>query len=209
MKHSPFHKFHSSCFYSFSYEIRAGDHRLDTLENTQQTVSAEKIVYHQAFDPDTFINDIALIKLQKPAELNKFVRAVCLPSQDGGDLAIPGKYGYATGWGYTKAREVSHSNTLQYSSFTIQSNPVCRDSTSYGYFPRAMFCAGDGGGKKGSCYGDAGGAFVREEKRADGYRWVVTGIDSWGEACVQRNKYGYYTRVYSYIGWINKTVREN
>ncbi|XP_044179765.1 sushi, von Willebrand factor type A, EGF and pentraxin domain-containing protein 1-like isoform X5 [Acropora millepora] len=192
-----------------NYEIRAGDHRLDTMENTQQTISAEKIVYHQAFDPDTYMNDIALIKLQKPAELNKFVRAVCLPSQDGGDLAIPGKYGYATGWGYTKAREVSYSNTLQYSSFTIQSNSVCRYSTSYPYFSRVMFCAGDGGGKKGSCYGDAGGAFVREEKRGDGYRWVVTGIDSWGEACVQRNKYGYYTRVYSYINWINKTVREN
>ncbi|XP_068692878.1 complement C1r subcomponent-like [Montipora foliosa] len=191
--------------YPHNLKIIVGDHKLDTLENTQQEIFA-KAVHHPDFDFGTYENDIALVKLQKPVELGKFVRTVCLPSKNGGDLAIPGRYGYVTGWGYTRATRPS--NTLRYLSMPIQSNSLCRESTSYPYFSRAMFCAGDGKGKKGTCNGDGGGAFVREQRRGNGYRWVATGIDSWGEGCTRKFKYGYYTRVYSYVDWINKTMTE-
>ena len=54
-----------------------------------------------------------------------------------------------------------------------------------------------------------GGAFVREGKRGDKYRWIVTGLVSWGEGCAQENQYGYYTRVYPFIDWIKKVVAKN
>ena len=46
-----------------------------------------------------FVNDIALVKLKEHVELGKFVRTVCLPKKDEGDMATPAKYGYVSGWG--------------------------------------------------------------------------------------------------------------
>ena len=68
-------------------------------------------------------------------------------------------------------------------------------------------CVGDGKGGNDTCHG--GGAFVREGKRCDKYRWIVTGLVSWGEGCAQENQYGYYTRVYPFIDWIKKVVAKN
>ena len=69
------------------------------------------------------------------------------------------------------------------------------------------FCVGDGKGGNDICHD--GGAFVREGKRGDKYRWNVTGLLSWGEGCAQENQYGYYTRVYPFIDWIKKVVAKN
>lgn len=37
-------------------------------------------------------------------------------------------------------------------------------------------------------------------------RWLVIGIVSWAEGCAQRDKYVYYTREYSFLDWINRTI---
>lgn len=73
------------------------------------------------------------------------------------------------------------------------------------------FCAGDGRGRSGHCVGDAAGAFVREEQRADKKRWAwdATGLISWGEGCAQKNKNDYYTRVYPFIDLTGKKMEEN
>ena len=71
------------------------------------------------------------------------------------------------------------------------------------------FCAGDGKGGNDTCRGHGGGAFVREVKRGDDFRWVATGLVSWGEGCAQKDHYEYYTRVFSFIDWIKKTMEDN
>ena len=70
------------------------------------------------------------------------------------------------------------------------------------------FRAGDGKGGSDTCQGDSGGAFVREIRRRRKLQWVVAGTVSWGEGCAQKDKYGYYTRVYPFIDWIKKTMEE-
>lgn len=76
------------------------------------------------------------------------------------------------------------------------------------YNSTVTFCAGDGQGVKDTCTGDSGGAFVRESRGGDGYRWIAAGLVSWGEGCAQKNQYAYYTRVYPFIDWINKIMNE-
>ena len=199
------------------YKIKAGDHRLNKIEKSEQEIVPERIIHHPEYNNRDLLNDIALVKLGEKVELGPSVRTVCLPKQGEGDLAIPGKHGYATGWGATKAvkrgekpeKDDRVSNVLKYSSYPIQMDSLCSNATTETFQPEVSFCAGDGKGENDTCRGDSGGAFVREGIREDGHRWVATGIVSWGEGCAQKNKYGYYTRVYTYIDWIKKTMKEN
>ncbi|XP_067016854.1 CUB and sushi domain-containing protein 1-like isoform X2 [Acropora muricata] len=197
------------------FRVSAGEYRLDQLEKSQQDISPEKIVPHDKYVKENYLNDIALIKLENKVELGRFVRTVCLPSKEKKDLALAKKYGYVSGWGAKKVlrpvdnpKPADYPNQLRHASFQIQDNTICQNSTEYTFEPDAMFCAGDGKGGSDACTGDSGGAFVREENIGDRYRWVAAGIVSWGEGCAQRNKYGFYTRVYSYIDWIEKTMAE-
>ena len=198
--------------------MTVGDHHLGRDEKSQIDVEVMKIFVHQDYDDGKITNDIALVKLDKEVELGPFVRTLCIPDKDKGDLAIVKKYGIATGWGVTQAlkplqvpkEHKRYSDRLQYSAFTIQSDQLCANkSAEYFFNSTVTFCAGDGKGGNDTCKGDSGGAFVREAKRGDDFRWVATGLISWGEGCAQKDKYGYYTRVYSFIDWIKKTMEDN
>lgn len=200
------------------YFLQIGYHTLLQKEESELRIGAENICIHPNFTHATYDNDIALIKLRTEVKLGKFVRTVCLPQKQEGDLAIPRKYGLVTGWGATKALKIGqvltytdtyrYSNILQYSSFMIQEDQICQRSTSYRFNSSVTFCAGDGKGGKDTCNGDSGGPFVRESRREDGYRWIATGLVSWGEGCAQKDKFTFDTRVYPFIDWIKKTMDE-
>ena len=190
---------------------------MEKVEKSEQEITPENIYVHQEYKDKDFVNDIALVKLKLKMEFGKFVRTVCLPTKDEKDLAIPEKYGIATGWGATKALKPEekpaeadrYSKFLQYSAYMIQRDQLCLNRSVLPFNSTVSFCAGDGKGGNDTCKGDSGGAFVREGKREDGYRWVAVGLVSWGNGCAQKDEYGYYTRVYPYIDWIKKTMEEN
>ena len=196
------------------YLIIAGDHHRSKSETSQQEIVPERIFIHQEFKSSFFVNgDVALIKLSRKVQLNRFVRTVCLPEKDEGDLAIPKTSGIVAGWGVTRALrygEAAHpnetANVLRHAVFTIQSDQPCLNKSILPYNSTMTFCAGNG--KEGSdiCHGDSGGAFVREIRRGPVLQWVAVGIVGWGEGCAQKDKYGYYTRMYPFIDWIKKTM---
>ena len=99
----------------------------------------------------------------------KFVRAVCLPKKD--EPLKPG--------------EVAKIATKG-SSFRIQQDQLCSNKSVIAINSTVSFCTGDGKGGNDTCHGDSGGVFVREARRGDVYRWVATGIVSWGNGCEKR-----------------------
>ena len=166
---------------------------------------------------DTYKNDIALIRLTKPVELNRFVHPICFP-KPGKSYIRAGKITYVQGWGNTR-KQPGHqrigklSQRLKHTWLPIAKENLCKSAVpkNAGYFADSMLCAGDGSGTRDACYGDSGGPLVIYEKITgkDGktiYKWTTVGIVSWGDGCAQKNAYGYFSRLSSYISWVRSIV---
>ena len=138
-------------------------------------------------------NDIALLKID-PATPLEGVPISLGPA----DTQIENLDVLVTGWGVTEYRSTG-SELLQQVAVPSVAEKTCNAQKAYdGAVTDKMFCAGQY--KKDSCQGDSGGpaTVIVQGKR------IQIGIVSWGIGCGQRDKYGVYTRLPLYIGWITQ-----
>ncbi len=156
----------------------------------------ERIVVHEAYDPHTHANDLALLKL-KSATAGKVIPLA------GADTSLkPGQPLEVTGWGAT-AQDGDVSHDLRKASVPYVENATCNEPASYhGTILPGMICAGYQEGGIDSCQGDSGGPLVWRTSAGP----VLVGVVSFGEGCARKLKYGVYTRVSPYRAWINNVV---
>nr|CAH7721652.1 unnamed protein product [Callosobruchus chinensis] len=69
-----------------------------------------------------------------------------------------------------------------------------------------MLCAGWASGRADTCAGDSGGGLMCALKHNRKTVYSIQGITSFGDGCGLKNKYGIYTTVFNYIGWINYVI---
>jgi hypothetical protein len=74
-----------------------GDLNLKLTNDGAQPVNylVEEVIRHPQYKPPAKYNDIALLKLDHPVELNEFIRPACLHTTD----TFPINKTVATGWG--------------------------------------------------------------------------------------------------------------
>jgi transmembrane serine protease 3 len=184
--------------------VSAGAHDLYRPTANQQTVPASKVVYHERYNPDTTLNDIAIIKLAKPIKFTSAVQPACLPSP--GEVVGENIEGTVAGWGLTREGGYDTSSILlQVGVPTIGGRQCAESYRSQGIAidNSAMLCAGYKQGGKDACQGDSGGPYVL--KGANGY--VLQGVVSFGVGCARAGLPGVYARVSNYIPWINQTIK--
>ncbi|MCH7801533.1 MAG: serine protease, partial [Chloroflexi bacterium] len=171
-------------------DVQAGIHALSSNAGQRRDVSS--IVVHPSYNPTTFDNDIALVKLSSPVTLDSTVSTIVPLTPEDGSLANPGVTATVTGWGTTSSGGL-FSDDLRQVEVPIVSTSDCNSSASYnGAITANMLCAGsieDGG--IDSCQGDSGGPLVVP----DGAGWRLAGVVSWGTGCALPQKPGVYTRV--------------
>ena len=132
-----------------------------------------------------------MIKLKKPLQFTKYVKAACLPSNtttfDSSTLC------YLAGWGNTvNTSDYHRSPILREVRLQIVPSKDCNNSTAYnGIIPKRFVCAGYSKGGKDGCYGDSGAPLTCNIQG----RWTVVGIMSWGAGCGKPNRYGVYSNV--------------
>ncbi|XP_074633753.1 zinc metalloproteinase nas-15-like [Acropora palmata] len=180
-----------------SYSLTLGDHNHNSNEGTEQTIRASRVIKHPQYRGSN--NDIALLKLSRPARINDRVSPACLPEAN--YIVPPGTTCYITGWG--KTHNQNSPSILQQAKITPVSEADCKKKN--GYITKAMVCAGVKGTKLGGCYGDSGGPFVC--RNSAGGPWVLHGAVSWGSrSCDATVKYTVFARVSVFREWIDKYI---
>nr|XP_006129070.1 trypsin-like [Pelodiscus sinensis] len=184
------------CVLRGTTSIRVGEYNLRQMDESEQVKMAAKSVAHPNYNPATKDNDIMLIKLSSPVQLNNNVHPIALASS----AAPAGIVCLVSGWGTTTTpKPASFPALLQCANLEIISDSDCR-RTYPGLITDNMLCAGVPQGGTDSCQGDSGGPLVCGRS--------LQGIVSWGlEECAQPNKPGVYSKVSKYLDWIQQTIR--
>lgn len=180
------------CTYRISasaLSVRAGS---TYSQSGGQLIPVSKIVQHSSYNDNTLNNDIAVMILRSPLNLNgNSVSAIRLPNQ--GENVGVGANGQVSGWG-AEREGGSVASALRVVTVPVVSNQQC-NSLYGGGITANMVCAGFLAGGRDSCQGDSGGPYV--------ISGTLVGVVSFGYGCARPNYPGVYTRVSQYRNWIN------
>ncbi|XP_039762812.1 chymotrypsin-1-like [Pararge aegeria] len=160
-----------------------------------KSYSIRKVVQHKKYDPELIKNDIALIFTKREMEFSSTIQAIELNDEP----VAPGEDLLLTGWGTTSYPGLAPNDLMQLELKAV-SYEECKEAhqeTNPVY--ETQICAISSAGK-GACHGDSGGPLVREGRQV--------GIVSWGIPCA-KGKPDVYTKVESYMDWIEKTLHDN
>ncbi|XP_069073846.1 mast cell protease 1A-like isoform X1 [Pleurodeles waltl] len=171
--------------------IVLGAHDLDVHEHSQQMMAVESYHTHPGYDDSAMIpfNDIRLLKLARPAVINKYVQAIPVPWKNN-DVPT-GTSCSLSGWGLIDDNRVT--NKLFETNITVVSRRKC--ARLFPFLDEGMFCAGSNR-MRDTSQGDSGGPLV--------CNGVVEGVVSFGMDFPP----GVYTRISNYLPWIKKTMGE-
>ncbi|XP_012283093.1 trypsin-2 [Orussus abietinus] len=155
------------------------------------------VIVHEDYGSTPYgtpINDIALMKLATPFELDVTRKAI--PLYEENEEAEVGAYSTITGWG-TKAQGGSTTTVLQTVQVPIISKADCSKAyKGLGGLPNGQICAAFPEGGKDACQGDSGGPLAINGRLA--------GVVSWGNGCAQPGYPGVYTEVAFFRSWIKE-----
>lgn len=164
----------------------------------------EKVISHSQFDPDTFANDIALLKLTQPVEYSPAVKPICLADDE--REMFTNRTAVTAGWGKTDPHGTITLGPLRHGRLQVLSNQQC-ERQHRSSIPIIFMCAAENG--IDSCEGDSGGPLMLKvtSREHDSPRWTAIGIVSWGVGCAEPSHPGVYTRITTYKSWIRQVLK--
>ncbi|KAB0800596.1 hypothetical protein PPYR_06336 [Photinus pyralis] len=195
--------------------VRLGEHNTATTIDCEAGVCAAptqdfrpiQILVHRNYNKPTYKNDIALIRLSRPAIFNAFIKPICLPTSEKLQGNYVGINMTVAGWGKTETK--SESKVKLKLQVPVRSMDECGPvySTKNVKLSKGQLCAGGIEGKD-SCRGDSGGPLMTLYYVPSDYNWYATGVVSFGPSpCGVAGWPGVYTKVSEYIPWILKTIK--
>ncbi|CAH0718143.1 unnamed protein product, partial [Brenthis ino] len=174
-------------------------------------INIKKFIVHPNYEPPKKYYDIALIQLESEVKFTNYLQPACLwPNHDFQQL---GKNGIITGWGYTE--KGFQSKQLQVATVDFIDTPQCDmilllhpyHNRNWNGLQSHQLCAGLLDGGVDTCQGDSGGPLQVKIPLTEGDNiyWVL-GITSFGVGCGRTNQPGVYSRMSSFIDWIEEQV---
>jgi len=186
------------------YKIILGEHNRKFNEDTEENYFLEKITIHQQYAATADHHDIALMKMNRDVQYTDHITPACLPRKDA-PLAVGSKC-YISGWGknFVHTDAVDH---LQELKVPVAPRSTCqvRNAFNYHVVTDKMICTGtdDGYTFSSACHGDSGGPLSCVNSDV----FTLYGVVSWGSPlCNGLDRYTVFTRVSSYITWMNNNM---
>ncbi|XP_029790627.1 vitamin K-dependent protein C isoform X1 [Suricata suricatta] len=184
--------------------VRLGEYDLRRWEKWELDLEIKDVFIHPNYSKSTSDNDIALLRLAKPAILSQTIVPICLP--DSGlaerELTRAGQETVVTGWGYRSEIKRNRTFVLNFIKIPVVPQNDCINAM-HNMISENMLCAGTLGDSQDACEGDSGGPMVVSFRGT----WFLVGLVSWGEGCGRLHNYGVYTKVSRYLDWIHNHVR--
>nr|XP_022913256.1 serine protease snake-like isoform X3 [Onthophagus taurus] len=188
--------------------VRIGD--LDTATDKDDADPQEFLVIntysHPNYTTDSFYNDIAILKLNKPVQITTYAKPACLQSEFEFKDRLT-----VTGWGalfyggemYNKLQKLDLMN-LEKEKCLPTYKP--QKKLLNGIETNSQICGGNPGKSVDTCQGDSGGPLQYLIQFNPPVHKIV-GVTSFGIHC--NLVPGIYTRVSKYISWIESIVWPN
>ncbi|XP_069123653.1 uncharacterized protein [Argopecten irradians] len=200
-----------------NWQVLIGEHNQAGRDGTEQAFTISNIYKRDNFQISwntPLLQDIALLKLDRPAILSDYVNPVCLNVLP--NRFPPGALCVTAGWGQN-TQDGKGVRLPLHAQLPIIPPADCNakyDALPDGHVMKnfvsiddSVLCAATESSQSGrdSCQGDSGGPLFCE----DGDHWVQAGIVSIGIGCANPDFPGIYTRISSFINWINNTLVQN
>ncbi|XP_046400892.1 transmembrane protease serine 9-like [Ischnura elegans] len=185
----------AECTYGFAmFQIYIGAQNWQDDEVDRIIATTTNRIAHGDFDPNTFKNDIALIKLTHRVGFNQYIQPVALPTHSMADVDFTGYNATALGWGVTSDNDTAINTDLRYAPLTVISESECQYSWGDN-IGLSNLCTNALDGKS-TCSGDNGGPLVSDDN-------ILIGVQSFvnSNGC-QLGVASVFTKVTHYLDWI-------
>ncbi|KAJ8665279.1 hypothetical protein QAD02_006941 [Eretmocerus hayati] len=194
-----------------TFVVKAGKHDLAFMEDTEQTSLVKKYFRHKDYIGSNQVgpNDIGLLQLKNPFNLNRRVSKIRLPQKN----SEPTGKSSLSGWGAMDNDTVDPKmpHILQTVELPIIDLETCNKAVNEIIKEEGVeeeiqavdgtnICTGPLVGGTSSCNGDSGGPLMTVNQ--DGQKEIV-GIVSWGMVpCGRKGGPSVFVRVAAFIDWI-------
>ncbi|MEI8239806.1 MAG: trypsin-like serine protease, partial [Actinomycetota bacterium] len=161
-------------------------------------IAVDQVIVHPSWNSSTNQNDVALLHLTTPA-----AGGTPIPLWTNTSGPAAGTAALISGWGTTSAGG-SLPDQLQKATIQVLGGPAdtCGSYSGADFDPTVMVCAGVPSGGLDTCQGDSGGPLVVNLLGT----WTLVGATSFGNGCADINYPGVYTRISSFVSWIQGYV---
>jgi hypothetical protein len=180
--------------------IIAGAHNRSAIEPTQQRriILRNSIHIHPGFNPNDYINNLALLKISTPFAFNCYVQPVRLPSEFINET-FAGSLVRTTNWGPISESGIRSDVLLQFKS-TVMENSECDQATPF-TISDDLICINSIKSNPAHC---ASGSLLTIHQPCDP-RPILIGILTFIPTnCETGVPFG-YTRITKFLGWIQDT----
>lgn len=188
-------------------KIRAGvyDSVNENKNYPYQEKEVESFITHEKFHPVDLINDIALLFLKKPVQLEEHIDLICLPP---GNTVIDKKKCIANGW---KRETFGKKGVLTKIELPLVSRDKCEDDFKRAGVTRigsifglheSFFCA------EGNISEAVGGIPLVCPIEGEPERYFQVGVDAWTHPCGECKYRRGFINVALFRAWIDKKIKE-
>ncbi|XP_052865804.1 venom serine protease Bi-VSP-like isoform X1 [Anopheles cruzii] len=204
------------CIRSDLSSVRLGEYDTSTdAETNHVDVPVTRYETHPSYDKKDGHTDLAVLFMASEVQFSDAIKPICLPlTETIRSRDFTGYTPFVAGWGRTQEGGKS-ATVLQELQIPIITNDECRTLyTKIGkvfspkQFDNAVMCAGRIEGGQDSCQGDSGGPLMLPQRTGTEFYYYQVGIVSYGIGCARAQVPGVYTRVATFVDWIQQKVAE-